>query len=80
MTDDIPITIIDTLLCTNARHPIAKSHPQAIDTAIRRRFFQLRNDRNNRARISTTASDTDRMLSVFICDALPTAITGPPIT
>ena len=79
ITEDIPITITDTSSWKRANPPIAKSHPQAIERAINKRLRKLRKEKSNKDNINVKEIMTDKILSDFICFALATAITGPPI-
>ena len=79
MTELIPMTIIDTLSWNKANPPMAKSHPQAMERTMSEMFRTLRNVKSNSAMMSVTAMITERILSDFIWEAFPTAITGPPI-
>ena len=58
---------------------MAKSQPHPMDRAMSNKWRTLRKVRKSSIRMSTTASVTDIMLSVLICWAFPTAITGPPV-
>ena len=79
MTELIPITIMETLSRNRAKPPIAKSQPHAIDNTIKKILRKLRKVKRSNAMISVTAIITESMLSDLICEAFPTAITGPPI-
>ena len=73
------MTMIETLLWNKANPPIAKSQPHPMERIISNILRTLCKVKSSKAMISTTAMMTERMLSDFICDALPTAMTGPPI-
>ena len=79
ITDEMPITIIDTSWRISTMMPMANSHPQAIDSSISRMFQTRRKTYSSKASISTMARLMATMLSCLIWVAFSTAITGPPV-
>ena len=75
----MPMTIIDTLSWNKASPPMANSHPQAMERMMSEMLRTLRRVKSSNAMMSVTAIITERMLSDLICEAFPTAITGPPM-
>ena len=79
MTDEMPTTMSEMPSRKRARMPIAKSQPHEMASSMSSKWRTLRKTRRSKSRISVNERDMARMLSLRICLALPTAMTGPPV-
>lgn len=78
MIEAIPRIIIETSSRINDRQPRANNHPKRMEMPIRNNERRERNEYSSRARIKMTAIAMDHALSILICRAFVTAMTGAP--
>ena len=79
MIEPIPITINETSLRITETSPMANNQPKAMEAPMSNRFFTFLNANTNNVRIRVMAIVMAQWLSLLICSALPTAMTGAPV-
>ena len=79
ITEAMPSTMIETSWLTKAIPPMAMSQPKPSETTMSNRWRARRKAQTNKPTMSVAAMEMAQMLSVFICEALSTAITGAPV-